>query len=242
MPAPTAWPTTGDVATKLAALGITLRAGATSGYQSQVLNAVIDEVGRETRREFLKTAGQARAFDGSGTPEIEVDEFVSGSITLVRILGAIGSTQSLTLSNVEQVTDTLLPCTRIKLYRGTVPWITQVLVDRFPQGRENIEVTADWGYGATIPYDIWDAVCGEAAFRLAQEAAIDPGYDAGAGVHTGPFKRWAEGGEGGASEEYSTSGVEIVNGVWWTKAYARAIRNYRRPTGRHLRRLRSPMA
>lgn len=233
MPAPdyTAWPTLADVASKLSALGVTLRATADNDYRQSVIDGVRDEVTRRTRRTWAPTTA-TRYFDGSGTGAQELDEFIS--LTNVSLLYGTNSTLIDLTAAVVVLTDEQLPNTRIALSRSPLPGWVGAWWDRFPQGRSNIGVTASWGYGATIPVDLWTAARDEAAIRLAEEALFVPGQNA-AGVTTGRLAKWKN---DQVSQEYEPVDLD---GTRVSKQFARAVRFYTRPLGARLRRYRAPM-
>src|SRR5579862_81866 len=81
----TAWPTSDDVLARLQASGVTLRATDPAGRINQILAAVTQEVAHETRRQFIADEDQStRTFDGNGTAEMEIDEFVAlGAVTVI---------------------------------------------------------------------------------------------------------------------------------------------------------------
>ena len=226
------WPALSEITEHLAAAGITLRAGSTTDHQQGTLDAVIRQVREQTRREFVAAAG-TRTFDGSGTPTLEVEEYVT--LTSVALLGESGSV-ALTFNNPISMADNLFPKSLIHLFRGGVPWGQQPLLHHFPEGRENIQVVASWGYSATVPEDLWDAVVGETSARLAAEALFAPGYNSAAGIHMGRLKSVTA-----ATVMQSWELVKMEDGMWWTQQYRLALRQYRRPAVRRLRRLYAPM-
>lgn len=226
----TAWPHGGDVIRAIQAAGITLRPGVVRVEDvTSALGAVIDRVGRETMRQWIPASG-TRYFDGSGSPELEIDEFTS--LTSVKYLGWIGQLPVVQLSDVITVDEQSKPRSRILLHRGAAGHRCWGGV--FPAGARNIEVTATWGYGATIPRDLWEAVRDGAAAQLAADALFAPGYNADAGIHTGRLIRWRE---GVLAEDYDQGTLtEYVQHSH--RRLAVAIHRYRRPVGRQLRRAR----
>lgn len=213
-----AWPTVADVQPLLDACSITLRVtGAAAAIRIQrALTAVTDEVGRETRRQFVADATDTvRVYDGSGGPRQKVDEMVS--LTAVTIIG-LQSDPGYTLG------DTILeqrqgePKTWIITARGSLPaYATEALYlpwrQIFPEGRQNVQVTGKFGYGATVPVDLWEAVAGEAAFRLASEVSYRP------------IGRVSKQQIGPSSTTYHPDEPTLTG---WHKQFAGAVKRYRR--------------
>lgn len=226
----TAWPTPAEVLEKIAAAAVTLSASFTTAYIQGILDAVAQTVAIKTRRQFVAgSAGEIRYFHGSGTPEMEVDEFIT--VTLVRVLWLDAGGTGLTLSSAVALEENGLPNTRIVLARGSPPLIYGTLVDHFPEGRGNIEITGTWGYAATIPQDLWEAVRAEAAARLVDESLFRA---------TGRLQAWHD---DDVSETYQLpggSGADPRPAVWtgWHRGFTAALRDYRRPTGHRFRKLR----
>lgn len=167
----TQWPTAGDVSSRLTAAGVTLRVDITA-RATDALAAVIAETERRTRRQFIADAvDSARTFDGSGTATLDIDEIVS--LTSATVLGGWG-TPTYDLTDVQMFAETNRACTRLVAATGSLPAFATAgvytIYRMFPAGRQNIVVTGKWGYGPTVPADLWQAVCGEAAFRITCEA------------------------------------------------------------------------
>jgi hypothetical protein len=224
----TIWPALPDVQTRLDAAGVTLRdKGSCLRRFQQALMAVTSEVVRTTKRQFLP-ASDVRLYDGTGTPEQEIDEIVS--LTGVAVVG-MQSAPGYTLSGVTIVKEQAKPQTRLVVARGSVPaFISEGALAPysclFPAGRQNIEVTGTFGYGATIPQDLWDAVCGELACRLASEALFTP-----AG-------RLSSRKVGDEEERYK---LPEATDMEWRRAYLCALDDFKRPSGKRLRNLRPRM-
>ena len=156
----TAWPVLSDVTAIAVGMGVTIGSAPSTVVQQQVLDSVIEWMEVRTRRDFI-TATENRYFDGNGTGSIEVDEFIT--VNSVAIVGWFGNTNGLALTSPVASVRSNYPNTRIRIYRGSVPAWYQYWVDRFPEGRENIEVNALWGYNTTIPAPVWQAVAYQAA-------------------------------------------------------------------------------
>jgi hypothetical protein len=231
MPNYAAWPLIADVNAKLSALGVTLRATVDDPYRQSIIDGVAEEITRSTRRTWVAVS-ETRTFDGSGTGEQELNEFVS--LTNVSLLYATNSTLIDLTTGVVVLKEANLPQTRIALSRSPLPGWTGAWSDQFPQGRGNISVTASWGYGATIPVNLWTAARDEMAVRLAEEALFVPGQNS-AGIATGRLTQWKN---DTVSQTYE---MVDLDGMRVTKRYADAVKFYTRPLGSRLRRFRAPM-
>ena len=220
----TTWPTADDVLTRLAAAGVTLRAEDPAERIDQVAAAVTGEVLHSTRRQFVPDSEDTtRVFDGNGTAEIV-------TLTAVTVIG-YQANPGYDLADVSLIEESTKPKTRLILARGSVPaWQTQAVLYPqfcfFPAGRQNIRVTGRWGYGAVIPADLWEAVCGEVAARVTAETLFTP-----AG-------RLQEEQYGDERRKYALTDGEATG---WHNAFAGALARYKRPQGRRLRRLRGEM-
>lgn len=231
-PSSDAWPTAADVEAVLADAGVTLRS---SERVQSVLDAVIAEVAQRTQRQFAPdTEDTTRYYNGSGTAQLEVDEILE--LTSVTVIG-VQSDPGYTLADVQIVSQQERPQTLLVVGRGNLPAIGPTAYPRFfPAGRLNIAVTGRYGYAETIPADLWEAVCGEAAARVANEAIFRPG---------GRLQSYKD---GEVDETYhlgvtatSEAGLEPTVGLGWHRRFEAAIRRYKRPVGRKLRRLVAPM-
>lgn len=231
----TAWPSLADVEERLESAGVVLRDAASDRRIQQEIDAVTDEVAKRTRRQFVAdTVDTTRTYDGSGTSELEVDEMVS--LTSATVIGLPGD-PGYDLSNVVLVQEQTRPHTRITASQGSLPAMTSSVLmfpylRIFPTGRQNIQIVGKFGYGATVPVDLWSAVLGEITARLAREAIFDPNYDADQGFHRGRLSSYED---ASVSEKYEAADYEGA-----TQAHARyeaAIKRYTRSPGRKLRRM-----
>ena len=163
------WPTVPDVERRLSAAGITLRlSGAErSARFTEVIGEVVEEVERETRRRFVADASDTtKRFDGRGSCELPIDEMVS--LTSVKALGPTGAvlhTYDADAAGLKYEGPGKPQGALYTRYDGA-----QMYSRAFPLGRQNIEVTGKFGYAATIPEDLLDAVADECADRLTREA------------------------------------------------------------------------
>lgn len=160
----TAWPTTTELTARLSQMGVTLPAAFDSSSQQSAIDAITTIVTSVTKRTFVAFAG-VKYFDGTGTGEIEIDEYIS--FTDVQLVGYL-SAPALSMANVYGPAEEQKPNTRLMIFQGSLPALGRIWLDSFPRGRRNIKVTGTWGYGATIPVDLWEAVLDAAADRLAR--------------------------------------------------------------------------
>lgn len=165
----TAWPVAADVVTMLGSANITPGAGITADIQTLSINAAVNLMVMKSGREFLPTsAGTIRSYDGTGTGEMIIDDYIS--ITDISFF-ALPMVTAVQIANYKEVTNTPYAKNRVQIYQGPanspVGYFT-----RFPQGRSNIQVTATFGYGTTIPAAVWEAVLAQAAANLADRIRL----------------------------------------------------------------------
>jgi hypothetical protein len=256
MPDYTNWPLEADVLNSLTGPGITLRGN--SGYQTlriaQITAEVLGDVNKQTTRQFIPDSVPITKFyDGTGTASIEVDEYVE--LDGVAAIG-LNADPGYPLANVIPYFETGKPWRRIIRGQGGLPAfqvaaVYQPVPTIFPAGRQNIAVTARWGYGIPVgnevanevtgddgsitismawsgmPVDVWGAVCNEIARKVGNEAIFDS--------NGGLVVSWSEGDE---KTQYAAGGL---NSLGWNKTYLKMIEDYRRRAGRKIRQLRVPM-
>jgi hypothetical protein len=180
----TAWPVKADIDERLVSAGLTSRSGTVEAYYLQLVDAVVAELTKKTHRQFLKGSdGEIRYFDGSGTGSQDIDEFVSFSS--VNVIGYVGTSLSMTLTNVVSASTETFPKNRLIIFQSSLPQLNLQYLNFFPRGRRNIKVTGQFGYGPYIPDDVWMGVCGRVASILAAEAVQ--------GGTSGRVKKWIEG-------------------------------------------------
>jgi len=228
----TSWPGQDDVSVKLSSVGVSLRVSgheATARIQAAI-NAVLAEIGCGTLRQFIAdTTSSVRYFDGTGTAARDVDELIE--LVGVEAIG-LNADPGYPLANVITYVEQGKPITRIIRGQGGLPAfqvaaVYQPVPTIFPAGRRNIAVNALWGYGLTIPADLWEAAQAEIARRVGNEALFNP--------NGGLVAEWTEGNE---RERYVAGGLDALG---WARDFSRAIERYRRRPGRKMRGLRPPM-
>ena len=207
----TIWPTVTDVTATLSAANITLGAGVSADMKTRALNAAISKITQKTGREFLATASVTRNYDGNGTGEIIIDDYVS--ISDVSFY-ALPMQPAVAIANFYQVTNAPYAKNRIQIYQG--PANSPIgYFGRFPQGRSNIAVTGIFGW-ASIPAEIWEAVCQEAAGRLADQARMTA-----QGIFTGVKD---------LDQDFTFSPLQIKMLAGWQQDVKDAIKAFKRST------------
>lgn len=203
----TAWPIWDDVAPHVQALGVDLERKIANPhtYYSQVIGAVAAEIETETKRQFVAST-EVRLFSGSGTPVQNIDEVID--VSAVQVAGS-------PVTDVAMEQQHGYPCT-------TLVWTSS-----FPEGRDNVEVEGTWGYGATIPVDLWVAAAEEAAARIAADAIFDP---------EGNVVSWSQ---GNVSEKRSSCRPGDAAGIH--QRFRAAIRRYTKPVSTYLAGVRKEM-
>jgi hypothetical protein len=225
------WPEQSDVQVLLDSLGVspTLTGSELTERVQQISDQVTGEVGRFTSRQFVADSEDSvRIYDGTGTAELEIDEFISFTGA---VAAGLQADPGYGLDNVVAVMEQNKPMTRLVRGVGSLPAFSVASVYQpvptiFPAGRQNILVTATFGYGTSVPKDLWQAVCGEIARRLVAETVF--------GTSLGRVELK----EGDIATEWapsSTPGIDLA------AQYKAMVKLYTRPTGRRLRNLRSRM-
>jgi len=219
----TKWPSEADVFEVCASAGITLR---NIGRATSCLNGVIRRVGTETRRQFVAgAASETRYYDGSGGVELEIpDELIS--LSGAQIISFAGLINSFAVPGPFLIQEQSLSRNRILMYQGSAPASLGIFLSRWPQGYKNIAITGQFGYGATIPEDLWEAVAEEAAAILIEEA------------RTGMRGVVTEKREGDNMTKWDGG----TNTQEMHRRFRRALKAYARPLGQRLRRQRVPIA
>lgn len=231
-----AWPIEYDVMLGLLSLGIVTDASDPSQLRggairlTRVVEEVPAEVLRRTHRQFIAdTVDTLRYFDGSGTGVQEVDEMVS--LTSITILGLPPPAQPFTLQNAYLEEQENYPKTRIAIYQSSLPGYGVNYLIGFPEGRRNIAVTGKFGYGVTIPADLWNVVLDEEVARIATDQVFSG---------SGRVANWKIGND---SEAYDLRLPDEVTGarMRFLRACGNGPGGYQRPLSRRLRKLRPRM-
>lgn len=220
----TVWPTHSDITAKLATVGITLGASYGTAAIQQVLDSTIETVERVTKRSFvLETA--TRVFDGSDTGILEIDEYTAiNTVWLVSYLGA--PSPNVVMDGVVEVQQNKEPKTFIQIFQGSIPGYLRHYINKFPSGRSNIEINADWGYDVTIPNDLWLGVLLRSISLILKESSYD---DIGVGFRN----KWQEAGVQ-ESRTFQDS-AEFFGGS--KGHFSTLLRRYKRPSSFIFRRM-----
>ena len=226
MPDYTQWPTVADIQQGLEAVNMALRVSDAEGYIGRKRDAVIREVEHFTKRQFIAEA-DTRTYDGSGAAELEIDECIE--ITGVVMLG-LTSDPGFTLADFTLVEEQGKPQTRLVLGQGSMPaWSTEGTWTPFRQvfhaGRQNVQVTGTFGYGATIPVDLWEAAAEEITGRLMRERyfEVDGRVEE---IKSDKFSKRVSFGRGVGSD---------LEAIGHSERYRAALREYKRPAGKAIR-------
>lgn len=179
------YPIASDVVAYLAAIGSGNSISST--MLGNWLAAAIASLERQTRRQFVTTT-ETRYFDGSGTGELALDDYVS--ISSVKLYGVIGASSPLNFAGWCEEAVYGSPKSKILIARGSIPAFSPIFVERWPEGRRNVEVTGTWGYGSAVPDDVWQGLI-EVVGGLALDAtAVSLSANSGS---VGPVMSWQEG-------------------------------------------------
>lgn len=219
----TKWPIETDVTDRLTSAGITPRS---VGRITSALNGVIRHVATQTRRQFVAGApNETRYYDGSGGVELEIpDDLIL--LTGATILSFVGTLNPFTVTSPFLIQEQGLPRNRILLYQGSAPVSLGIFLNRWPEGYKNIGITGTFGYGATIPEDLWEDVADEAAARIIEEA------------RSGARGFIVEKREGDNATKWQMD--DIVPNTH--RRFRKTVKSYTRPIGVRLRRQRVPIA
>lgn len=219
----TAWPTRTNVKDLIAAAHVDTTASDWDVTDEQIdgwILARVEQLKMETSRQFLQgSAGEVRYFDGSGTGLLRIDEYVD--VSEVAFFYVPGSA-FLAITNFYEVDQKPWGKDKLQILQGQAN-LNYAFLQRFPEGRGNIKVTGTWGYGATIPADVFMAVL---------EAAAADALQANAMSAQGMAKKYTD---GDASEEWGGQLIGIAAG-WLGKGskWEMVKKNYKRSLKSHL--------
>lgn len=183
------WPVAADVLQKLQ---YTNPEGLTASVTNDVDNllaAIIAEfqsppngAAGGTGRNF-EPVTETRLFDGNGYPELRVPDIVPGTAFTVHAYDAY-------LTDVQLAAPVQPWLGWNRLIRpqgaGSIVGASYATPGIFPIGLQNISVAATWGFAATVPPDVWEAVRCEAAHRALVQGAV-PLAGIGSTITMGPF-------------------------------------------------------
>lgn len=185
---------------------------ANSDVMTLALDAAQQWMDREASRQFVPgSAGVTRYFDGSGTGELVVDDYID--VASVKIVG-YPSVPYLDVTGFVEVTRNGYANDTLHIVRGA-PNLGLGYIDAFFRGRSNIEVVAQWGYGANVPAPVWKAMRDLAAAEVAAMARYGT---------AGLLKSWRE---GDVNEDYDVSGLP-GEALGWLQSAAKVAASYRK--------------
>lgn len=216
-------PTTTELADLLGSIGLSaLATSVDADLQDAYIGAAVASIEKATKRQFVAgSAGEIRYYDGSGTGQLEIDEYID--ITAVEFVTFPTATE-VSVTQYVEVEDQGVPKTRLQIYRGQ-PNFTTTYYPEFPEGRRNIKVTGQFGYGSSIPKDVWLAMLYQAGSFIVDSNLIK----SGGGL---PMVSWQN---ADREERYDVSGSITVR-AGWKEQIDHTIARYRRPTGTRRRR------
>lgn len=217
---PTSWPTSSDVSAMLTTAGLV---GSTDTFDYHTaIQAAIEEFEHLTgRRPFLRDAADVtRRYDPPGprrsgftyaTTHAGGGIYLPLDAGLLTVTAVYAGWDGSSGSALTEGTDYILhPANAAAM--GLPYDAIEFLYPMFG-GRRSIAVVGKWGYSATVPYDVWEAVRGQAAANLAPQIA--------ASISRGVIS-WKE---ADVAEEYGAKPLEHVVGQW-RQAFVDAARHH----------------
>lgn len=142
-----------------------------------------------------------------------LDEFVTLNTVTLFLMPTVGS-GTVTLDYCKVVSRAGYPNDRIQIVQGPpnqpIAWYA-----RFPEGHSNVRVNAVWGYGSTIPADVWLAVQRESAAAVLAANTLSP---------LGQLVDWQD---DDVREKYS--GDLPGDAAGWCEYFNEVCESYRRP-------------
>lgn len=173
-----------------------------------------------TSRQFVPgSAGEIRYFDGTGHGFLRIDEYVD--ITAIDFFYVPG-TAYVSAINFVEVDQKPWAKEKIQILQGQAN-VNYGFFQRFPEGRSNIKVTGTWGYGSTIPPDVWLAHLQASAADVMQQNTLSA---------QGQTLKYID---GDASEQWTGEPIGISAG-WLGKGslWESVCKNYKRSLKSHI--------
>jgi hypothetical protein len=177
MPDTSGWPTEAETIKRLEVVSPDVLQADILGQVGFILAGVIAEFqspqsrngGGGTGRNFTPFI-ETRTYSGHGYPSLYLgDDIVPGTTPTVTVFGSATPLTSVLLQETKRG---LGYNTLVIQSSGYYP-ITGPVSGGFPVGLKNISVLATWGYAATVPYDINQAIMGETIYRVLTSFAVD---------------------------------------------------------------------
>ena len=176
MPDSSGWPTEAEIIKRLEVVSPDVVGADVLGQVGSILQGVIADFqapqsrngGGGTGRLFTPTV-ETRLYDGHGYPRLHLGaDIVPGTSLTVTIYGS-----------ATPLTDVVLVEAKRGLGYNTLVRQTSgsyslgFYSTGFPQGIQNVSVTATWGFSATVPYDVNQAIMSETLYRIITSFMID---------------------------------------------------------------------
>lgn len=219
----TAWPTRTNLSAFLAGANVTAVLSDTDMLDGLILSAA-ERITKATNYQWLAgEADEERFYDGSGTGLLQIDEYID--VSEVEFL-IFPQATGVNVTSYVEVSRNLVPKTLLQIYQGATH-ATYGYLDRFPAGRSNVKVTGQFGYAASIPYDVWFAVLKKAAADVATMSGLSA---------QGKVIDWTE---GDVSERYSDKVVGEAAG--WVAEFDMVCRKRRKPRSHRKRMATTPL-
>jgi hypothetical protein len=219
------WPTVAAVLARTAVLGDAVElSAAQSAEAADILTEVITQFQSPaptgTGRRFTPVT-ETRTFDGSGLPEMRVPEMVPGAPFTVFVYET-PVTDVVQRADYRGLGVTVLArpfsCAGSGFFAPALGDFSPQAIDGvFPAGKQNIIVSATWGYAAQVPADVAMAVAGEAAARVMIEVVGGSG-----GIPSVLRSRTTEVQQGNTPLAQTTSAITA-----WRSIYRDCVRRYR---------------
>lgn len=223
----TAMPTVDDVKAMCLAAHVDTTDSAFTMTDAQITGIIAARarsLEKKTQRQFVAgSSGEVRYFDGSGTGIMFVDEYVT--VTAVDFF-YVPATTVVSVTNFVQVEQQPWANEKIQILQGQAN-ISYGFFLRFPEGRSNIKVTGTWGYGSTVPEDVFLAVLQAATADVLMTNTLSA---------QGQTLKYID---GDASEQWSDDTIGMSSG-WLGKGslWEEVCRNYKRSLKSHHRKSR----
>jgi hypothetical protein len=210
----------------LVAAGITVPNTYTDDMMNLEIQSVVGDFQHKTGRQFVPgCSGEIRFYDGSGTGEQVVDEYIE--ITDVAVLMVPPMNVVSTALNYFEVVENGKPKTRIGILQG--PANFPAYWTAFPGGRSNIQVTGKFGYASEMPAEVYNALLKMSAGKVADTLTMSTKDNS---IIGGRVVSWTE---ADVTERYADQLPSVALG--WAKEYDQAILDHMKPRKKKSRRL-----
>lgn len=221
-----ALPTSAAVRSLLDIAGITVPITVDDQFIYNEIQSVASDFNHRTGRQFVPgCAGEIRYYDGSATGLLVIDEYIEVTAVEVLVVLPLGSTYN--ALNFYQVLQNGRPNTQLAIAQG--PPNYPGIWSSFPSGRRNIKVTGQFGYAATLPAEVYQAILKMAAGKIADTLTMSSKSDA---IIGGRVVSWTE---ADVTEKYAD--VLPSQALGWAQEYEGAVVDHMKPRKKRSRRL-----